>query len=533
MANTTARLAELTGLDAESVQTQLVPFLSTFTNADALRVHLVDLLGSSQQARSFIDDYVHLRFPSKTKQQTKTTAEPSAASSAKTQQPKQKLSAKQKLLQPAKAKRVVNEATSAEAFGPVGTVYHKERDFVLDGYRTPPQVAAPASASGSASVAQDRAPAAATANATSSKTATATAEEKGRTAQPTVHSALPATDSGTESPAPDLEVIAPTAAMKELDVLLAELTIPDESQDVGPSELVVCFCQVTLPQAVSPIIPPTSLLRTQLITSLQDQRQALEVEERQRIERVRGERRARDEDARDRANAAASAFPALGGMPVASASGSHPIGNTYGMAGYGARSNAVTLALGRRQPTEAERSALQQRTHRVLRIPAKGGPQAKKGPKKSKKAKPEAGGGKAAAKTNTSSTATTAPTTAADEQEEDDSDDADALGESAVEVTVTILVPDPEDDGWSAHEPAAAAGALSASSDAHAAAIERQRAIALTVGGHRPLANPRLDPALRPKYTSVKEREERRAAWEALAVDDVAAGADDDATEAS
>ncbi|KAK0534716.1 hypothetical protein OC834_001772 [Tilletia horrida] len=506
MANTTARLAELTGLDAESVQTQLVPFLSTFTNADALRVHLVDLLGSSQQARSFIDDYVHLRFPSKTKQQTKATAEPSAASSAKTQQPKQKLSAKQKLLQPAKAKRVVNEATSAEAFGPVGTVYHKERDFVLDGYRTPPQVAAPASASGSASVAQDRAPAAAT-NATSSKTATATAEEKGRTAQPTVHSALPATDSGTESPAPDLEVIAPTAAMKELDVLLAELTIPDESQDVGPSELVVCFCQ--------------------------DQRHALEVEERQRIERVRRERRARDEDARDRANAAASAFPALGGMPVASASGSHPIGNTYGMAGYGARSNAVTLALGRRQPTEAERSALQQRTHRVLRIPAKGGPQAKKGPKKSKKAKPEAGGGKAAAKTNTSSTATTAPTTAADEQEEDDSDDADALGESAVEVTVTILVPDPEDDGWSAHEPAAAAGALSASSDAHAAAIERQRAIALTVGGHRPLANPRLDPALRPKYTSVKEREERRAAWEALAVDDVAAGADDDATEAS
>ncbi|KAE8247239.1 hypothetical protein A4X03_0g7100, partial [Tilletia caries] len=283
--------------------------------------------------------------------------------------------------------------------------------------------------------------------------------------------------------------------------------------------------------ARSPILPPTSPLRTHLIASLQSQRLALEIEERQRIERVRRERRARDENWKERSAAAENAFPALDGhsgssgtsSPFMTSSHSHPPTGTYGMAGYGPRSNAVAIALGRRAPTENERAALQQRTHRVLRIPTKGAPPAKRASKKSKKVKAE--GAKNASKESAARNNTATPTAAVvtpDEADESDDDDADAdLGSSAVEVTITILVPDTDDDGWPAlaHQAPSSLSSAADVDDAQQAAIQRQRAMARTVGGHRLLANPRLEAGSRPTYTARKEREARRAAWLAAGED--------------
>ncbi|CAD6959498.1 unnamed protein product [Tilletia controversa] len=546
MVNTTVtRLAELTGLDNESVESQLLPFLSTFTSPASLRVHLVDLLGSSEQAASFISQYVAQRFPNAPRSQPQPSSSQPRQQQAK-QHGKQKLTPKQRLLQPATAKRVVKE--TPEAFGPIGTVYHKDKDFVLDGYRRPAVISAP---HGPASVP--------TPPPTSENEAASTSYQ-----QPTLIAAADQPPTADVA-APELETIAPTAAMRELDALLAELVVSEDNQGSAPPELVLCFCQGRVhplhPQqplcptcalplctsllpsplhplsrcpscARSPILPPTSPLRTHLIASLQSQRLALEIEERQRIERVRRERRARDENWKERSAAAENAFPALDGhsgssgtsSPFMTSSHSHPPTGTYGMAGYGPRSNAVAIALGRRAPTENERAALQQRTHRVLRIPTKGAPPAKRASKKSKKVKAEGAknASKESAARNNTATPTAAVVTPDEADESDDDDDADAdLGSSAVEVTITILVPDTDDDGWPAlaHQAPSSLSSAADVDDAQQAAIQRQRAMARTVGGHRLLANPRLEAGSRPTYTARKEREARRAAWLAAGED--------------
>ncbi|KAL9937398.1 hypothetical protein V8E36_003807 [Tilletia maclaganii] len=539
--NDVQRLAQLTGLDAESVRTQLVPFLTTFTTADALRGHLVDLLGGSNQARAFINDYVQARFPN--------ARQPPSAPKA---QGKPKLTAKQRLLQPAQARRIVDEEMSNSAFGPVGTVYHKDRDAVLEGYRTP------ASAHTSSAAPAGR-----------EEPLTSTSKDPTRVAQPPsagtstppqaqahANARLQHEPSSTVSAEPELEQIVPTAAMVELDSLLSDLTAPEDSQATAPAELVVCFCHgrvhplhpyqplcpacalplctSLLPSplhslsrcpscAQSPILPQSSPARSQLISSLRTQRAALEVEERQRIELVRRERQLRREDARDKATAAANAFPALAGQSGGAALSSMTPNRTYGLAGYGARSNAVALAMGKHPLTEVERVAQQQHTHRVLRIPAKGSVPIKKSSKKKKaKVKAEASDVQLEkAKPPTSSSVPATP--AADGGDEDESgSDEDAL------VSVTILVADEDDDGWLAHQPTSA----SLVSEAQSAAIERQRQLASTQGGQRPFANPRLDPQLRPTYTPRKEREQRKAAWLAELEAD-ADGPDEDAVIAS
>ncbi|KAE8245432.1 hypothetical protein A4X13_0g5922 [Tilletia indica] len=529
----TTRLAELTGLDTESIQSQLIPFLSTFTTPDSLRVHLVDLLGSSQAARTFISDYVIQRFPRSKpppppSEPAQVIPQASGSGSGSGRQGKTKLTAKQRLLQPAKAKRIVKDSPEA-LFGPVGTVYHKEANFVLDGYR-----AASTSASASAS-------ASASGTTTPALVEHGTMSRQGSASNKTAHENQPAgtgTGAGADLPAPELETIAPTPAMKDIDALLAELVVPED--DSTPSELVICFCQgrvhplhphqplcptCALPIctslhpsplhplsrcpscARSPILPPHSPTRTTLISTLQSRRLALELEERERIERVRRERRVRDDGIRERVNA----FPALdGSLPTVV-----PQMGTYGMAGYGPRSNAVAIALGRRAPTEVESVALQTRTHRVLRIPTRGAPSNKKsGGKKSKKTKVAAavgGGGKETGSKSVAAAAAPAVAAAAvDEEEEGDSDEAEH--EHALEVSITILIPDPTDDGWSSHQPPSS----SSISDDQQLAIQRQRDMARTVGGQRLLANPRLRLEERPTYTGKREREVRRVAWEAV-----------------
>ncbi|KAE8217660.1 hypothetical protein CF319_g8302 [Tilletia indica] len=537
VATTVIRLAELTGLDTESIQTQLIPFLSTFTTPDSLRVHLVDLLGSSPPARTFINDYVLQRFP-RSKPPPPPPSEPaqvipqaSGSGSGSGRQGKTKLTAKQRLLQPAKAKRIVKETPEA-LFGPVGTVYHKEANFVLDGYR-----AASTSTSASAS-------ASASGTTTPALVEHGTMSRQGSASNKTAHENQPAgtgAGAGADLPAPELEIIAPTPAMKDIDALLAELVVPED--DSTPSELVICFCQgrvhplhphqplcptCALPIctslhpsplhplsrcpscARSPILPPHSPTRTTLISTLQSRRLALELEERERIERVRRERRVRDDGIRERVNA----FPALdGSLPTSVV----PQMGTYGMAGYGPRSNAVAIALGRRAPTEVERVALQTRTHRVLRIPTRGAPPSgsKKAGKKSKKTKMGAavGGGGKETGSKSAATAAAAPAVAAvmDEEEEGESDEAEH--EHALEVSITILIPDPSDDGWSSHQ---APPSSSSITDDQQLAIQRQRDMARTVGGQRLLANPRLRLEERPTYTGKREREGRRVAWEAV-----------------
>ncbi|CAD6888228.1 unnamed protein product [Tilletia caries] len=441
MVNTTVtRLAELTGLDNESVESQLLPFLSTFTSPASLRVHLVDLLGSSEQAASFISQYVAQRFPNAPRSQPQPSSSQPRQQQAK-QHGKQKLTPKQRLLQPATAKRVVKE--TPEAFGPIGTVYHKDKDFVLDGYRRPAVISAP---HGPASVP--------TPPPTSENEAASTSYQ-----QPTLIAAAEQQPTA-DIPAPELETIAPTAAMRELDALLAELVVSEDNQGSAPPELVLCFCQGS---------SGTS-------------------------------------------------------SPFMTSSHSHPPTGTYGMAGYGPRSNAVAIALGRRAPTENERAALQQRTHRVLRIPTKGAPPAKRASKKSKKVKAEGAknASKESAARNNTATPTAAVVTPDEADESDDDDDADAdLGSSAVEVTITILVPDTDDDGWPAlaHQAPSSLSSAADVDDAQQAAIQRQRAMARTVGGHRLLANPRLEAGSRPTYTARKEREARRAAWLAAGED--------------
>ncbi|KAE8180743.1 hypothetical protein CF335_g9150, partial [Tilletia laevis] len=190
MVNTTVtRLAELTGLDNESVESQLLPFLSTFTSPASLRVHLVDLLGSSEQAASFISQYVAQRFPNAPRSQPQPSSSQPRQQQAK-QHGKQKLTPKQRLLQPATAKRVVKE--TPEAFGPIGTVYHKDKDFVLDGYRRPAVISAP---HGPASVP--------TPPPTSENEAASTSYQ-----QPTLIAAAEQQPTA-DIPAPELETIAP------------------------------------------------------------------------------------------------------------------------------------------------------------------------------------------------------------------------------------------------------------------------------------------------------------------------------------
>ncbi|CAD6939527.1 unnamed protein product [Tilletia controversa] len=303
----------------------------------------LSLLGSSEQAASFISQYVAQRFPNapRSQPQPQPSGAGAGASSSPSSQPrqqqakqhgKQKLTTpKQRLLQPATAKRVVKE--TPEAFGPVGTVYHKDKDFVLDGYRRPAVITAP---HGPASVP--------TPPPTSENEAASTSYQ-----QPTLIAAAEQQPTADVT-APELETIAPTAAMRELDALLAELVVSEDNQGSAPPELVLCFCQAA-------VVTP-------------------------------------------------------------------------------------------------------------------------------------------------------------DEADESDDDDADAdLGSSAVEVTITILVPDTDDDGWPAlaHQAPSSLSSAADVDEAQQAAIQRQRAMARTVGGHRPLANPRLEAGSRPTYTARKEREARRA----------------------
>ncbi|KAK0546654.1 hypothetical protein OC846_001373 [Tilletia horrida] len=510
---TVQRLSELTGIDTDSVQTQILPFLSTFTTPDSLRVHLVDLLGSSTRAKAFITEYVQSRFPSSSTSATAPIPTP-------VKQPK--LTAKQRALQPAKVKRVINNAEQSQAFGPVGTVYHKDRDFALDGYK--PTLAASSASSSSSSPKphqQHVHPGSAPSNFQAGSTTP-------------VPAALASTEPSNPLPALQPEDIAPTPAMKEIDALIAELDTPTGQEQ--HQDLVVCFCHgrvhplhphqplcpsCALPLctslspspfhplsrcpscARSPIIPSDTPLRTQLLASLDSKRLALEIEERQRIQRVRKERKLRDDDARERASAAAGAFPTLGAQPSSSGIQSQT-SSTYGMPGYGARSNAVALALGRRAPTEAERSALSAKSHRVLRIPAKNAPSSTKKSKKKdplKKGK-SAGGGIQGGKENKDGHALVTGANVSELDEKDD--DVEEEGE---EVTITILVPDPEDDGWHHHEQ----GQHQTLSAQQQAAVDHHRSVARSL---RPLINLELEEKVRPVYTPLTEREARRKAWE-------------------
>ncbi|PWN28719.1 hypothetical protein BDZ90DRAFT_129024 [Jaminaea rosea] len=59
----TRQIASFTGLDNETVSTQLVPYLNTLSDAQAVRHHLGDLIGPGTAQASFTQRYVEARWP--------------------------------------------------------------------------------------------------------------------------------------------------------------------------------------------------------------------------------------------------------------------------------------------------------------------------------------------------------------------------------------------------------------------------------------------------------------------------------------
>ncbi|CAO3589972.1 unnamed protein product [Absidia cylindrospora] len=59
------QLGVFLGFDTETLQTQVLPYLSSFDSPSALSEHLQDMLGTSDDTLNFIHTYVQHRFPSK------------------------------------------------------------------------------------------------------------------------------------------------------------------------------------------------------------------------------------------------------------------------------------------------------------------------------------------------------------------------------------------------------------------------------------------------------------------------------------
>ncbi|WWD15834.1 hypothetical protein CI109_100258 [Kwoniella shandongensis] len=147
-------LANILGLDEESVKEMVVPDLESYTHEARLRVHLQDFLGSSPQAKAFTTRYISYRFPSLAtsssssappitltpdpaldKPRPSTTARVQGKSKSTkgtgpnsgTQTPSSRLAPKTATTSTAGGGNFSPDALNA-AFGPGGKVYQKNRD---------------------------------------------------------------------------------------------------------------------------------------------------------------------------------------------------------------------------------------------------------------------------------------------------------------------------------------------------------------------------------------------------------------------
>ena len=128
MSGHAGQLAELTGLDDETIKQQILPYLATFTTKQALVNHLQDLIGPGPAQNTFIQTFADDRFPPApaTKPATPSTeaaASPSIVSPAPS---KGTLGRKTKSKFPSKLPPP--RKVDAASFGGVGSVYRKGQD---------------------------------------------------------------------------------------------------------------------------------------------------------------------------------------------------------------------------------------------------------------------------------------------------------------------------------------------------------------------------------------------------------------------
>lgn len=122
-----SQLGELTGLDAETVKQQILPYLATFSTKQTLINHLQDLLGPGPAQRSFIQSFAEERYPSATTskaapstESTKAVSVAAPATSRPSVGKKTRSRFPSKLPPPRKV--------DAVSFGEVGSVYRKGQD---------------------------------------------------------------------------------------------------------------------------------------------------------------------------------------------------------------------------------------------------------------------------------------------------------------------------------------------------------------------------------------------------------------------
>ncbi|EPQ32006.1 uncharacterized protein PFL1_00204 [Pseudozyma flocculosa PF-1] len=462
------QLGQLLGLDKETVTSQVLPFLDSFDDRQALRSHLEGLLGTGDaKSKTFISSFTDSRFPAPAPSPTPApkqaeTRPPTSFPGKPAGKGKKSLGARAGIGKPLPPRQIDNHDQRMEelsaAFGGMGTVYMKKREDDLDmlGYKgkgkgtgskgaspartpvseaqTPSKPATPEPPSLSSSMRQAVKEATAPPKQSPSQSSTTGAQSQGSTLKP---------------PKP-IESHPPTAEMLAIDAVIQELTSDDGVGSTSRDKIrhKRCFCQgrehslapnvpicyscglvicsALFPSPLSPLsgcpscaASPllSSSARGDLIAKLAAEREELVEQQRIHIEMMREQKKLNKEKRKEEQ----SMFPQLGEASLSAPSPSHipAIGKHGGMA------RAKTLA------QDAQRTAkvlsLNMKTHK-LTVPKK---------PKVKAPKTEAAGSGAAAKV------VEAPEEAETETPEDI---YTALDGSA-------LVIDPDDDGFAMHFP--------------------------------------------------------------------------------
>ncbi|GAC94463.1 hypothetical protein PHSY_002034 [Pseudozyma hubeiensis SY62] len=394
------QLVTLLGLDKETAQTQILPFLDSFDDEASLRTHLQGLVGTdSPLAKSFVRDFVRSRFPQQASASGSTTPTlPSSSGTAPTTNPKRRgkktLAERAGIGQTLPPRKVqesdVDEEEQmqklAEAFGGMGTVYRKkqEEDDFFAGTKGKKQKQ-PA----------HRHEASITTSAPPSQLDSASASENTPTevrhVDPTLaDEPLTSTSLAKTQPSPP-----PTAEMLAIDAVVEELTSTSSASTSSTLHRKMCFCQgrrhalapyaplcyscgLILCSAIqpSPLSPLSSCpscssspllgaaARSDLIAKLTAERDILFDEQLLQIQLQREQKKLNKTAARSAREQEAALFPQLGteASSIAAAASSVPMTAPV-MGKHGALQKAKAIA-GDAQRT-AKVLSLDMKTHKV------------------------------------------------------------------------------------------------------------------------------------------------------------------------
>ncbi|KAJ9480315.1 zf-C2HC5 domain-containing protein [Pseudozyma hubeiensis] len=393
------QLVSLLGLDKETAQTQILPFLDSFDDEASLRLHLQGLVGTdSPLAKSFVRDFVHSRFPQQASTSGSTTPTLSSASSTapKNQRKRGKKTLAERAgigqtLPPRKVQESdVDEEEQmqklAEAFGGMGTVYRKKQDeddfFAGTKGKKPKQTA-------------HRQEASITNSTPPSQLDSASAFEHTPTDIQNVGSTMldepsSSTTLNKTQPSPP-----PTAEMLAIDAVVEELTSTSSASTSSTLHRKMCFCQgrrhalapyaplcyscgLILCSAIqpSPLSPLSSCpscssspllgaaARSDLIAKLTAERDILFDEQLLQIQLQREQKKLNKTAARSAREQEAALFPQLGKEASSSAAATNSVPMTAPVMGkHGALQKAKAIA-GDAQRT-AKVLSLDMKTHKV------------------------------------------------------------------------------------------------------------------------------------------------------------------------